>query len=531
MALTADRRRAQVARFPDHQALDEIADGLIRGVDSNIDPELIGAEISSDDFARLRVANDDLASRQSVQIPCGAAGAIFAVADALAIVLASLFGAAGYQLLLSGAPFNFNFHMGAGLAGAMLYILVGRSSGFYQVDAIFSLRRNTKDIVWHWFLTGLLLALLAFLFRIGVEFSRGSILCFAVLALPLLFASRDLMKFALFAAVRRQRVQGRRVVTAGLRSELPAIAPLELLRRFGFTEVGRVELPNNGKWSLGDNKSVLASLDRVLDIAREQGAEEIVLAVSWSDSRIIDLMRDRFRDSPLPVQLLPDRRIRHLVSNPAFSVRPSFAIEVQRAPLSRLEQAAKRGLDIVGAGLGLLLLSPLMLMTAVAIKLDTKGPVFFLQKRTGFNSKQFTIFKFRTMSVMEDGAEVVQAERNDPRVSTLGGLLRATSIDELPQLFNVLLGNMSLVGPRPHAVAHDDYYGSQLSDYAFRHHVKPGITGWAQIHGCRGGTAEVSSMKRRVDFDLWYISNWSLALDLLILFRTVTEVVRRRNAY
>jgi undecaprenyl-phosphate galactose phosphotransferase/putative colanic acid biosynthesis UDP-glucose lipid carrier transferase len=351
------------------------------------------------------------------------------------------------------------------------------------------------------------------------------------LALPLLFASRDLMKFALMSAVRRQRVQGRRVVTAGLQSELPAIAPLDLLRRFGLTEVGRVELPNSGNWSLGGNKNVLTSLDRVLDLAREKGAEEIVLAVSWNEARIIDLMRDRFRNSPLPVQLLPDRQIRHLVSNPAFSVRRSFAIEVQRAPLSRLEQAAKRGLDIVGAGLGILLLSPLMLLTAVAIKLDTKGPVFFLQKRTGFNAKQFTIFKFRTMSVMEDGAEVVQAERNDPRVSTLGALLRATSIDELPQLFNVMLGNMSLVGPRPHAVAHDSYYGGQLSDYAFRHHVKPGITGWAQIHGARGRTAEVGSMKRRLDFDLWYISNWSFALDLLILFRTFTEVMRRRNAY
>jgi lipopolysaccharide/colanic/teichoic acid biosynthesis glycosyltransferase len=135
------------------------------------------------------------------------------------------------------------------------------------------------------------------------------------------------------------------------------------------------------------------------------------------------------------------------------------------------------------------------------------------------------------MSVMEEGDSVKQVTRHDPRVSRFGRLMRASSVDELPQLFNVLFGDMSLVGPRPHAVAHDNHYGNLLSEYAFRHHVKPGITGWAQINGCRGGTAEVSMMKSRLDFDLWYINNWSLRLDIMILIRTVLEVVRPRNAY
>jgi lipopolysaccharide/colanic/teichoic acid biosynthesis glycosyltransferase len=172
-----------------------------------------------------------------------------------------------------------------------------------------------------------------------------------------------------------------------------------------------------------------------------------------------------------------------------------------------------------------------MLLTALAIKLESRGPVLFRQQRSGFNAKHFSIFKFRTMSVMEDGDSITQATRQDPRISKFGGVLRATSIDELPQLFNVLLGNMSLVGPRPHAVAHDNHYGRLLSDYAFRHHVKPGITGWAQIHGCRGGTAQVGLMKSRLDFDLWYINNWSVGLDLVILVRTFLEVLRPRNAY
>ena len=172
-----------------------------------------------------------------------------------------------------------------------------------------------------------------------------------------------------------------------------------------------------------------------------------------------------------------------------------------------------------------------MLLTALAVKLETQGPVLFRQQRSGFNAKRFMIFKFRTMTVMEDGDGVTQATRNDARITNLGAVLRSTSIDELPQLFNVLLGDMSLVGPRPHAVAHDGYYGKLLSDYAFRHHVKPGITGWAQIHGYRGGTSQVALMKKRLDFDLWYIDNWHLWLDLVILVRTCLEVVRHRNAY
>jgi undecaprenyl-phosphate galactose phosphotransferase/putative colanic acid biosynthesis UDP-glucose lipid carrier transferase len=466
-----------------------------------------------------------------LQIPCAAIGAVFAAADAGSIILASLIGAQSYQLFVSGVAWNLDFHIGAGITAVAVYLLIGRSFGFYQASEIFSVRRNAPRIIWQWLLTSLLLALLAFLFRIGVEFSRGSIICFAALALASLFASRSLMKVALNWAVEQGRVQGRRVVVVGLRDELAAVGGADLLRRFGLTEVERVVFPSHGNWSLAANKGILGSLDRALVVARDRGAEEIVLALCWNDTRGIELIRDRLRDSPLPVQLLPDRKVRYLIENPAFSVNRSLAIEIQRAPLSGLEQFAKRTLDIAGACFALLLLSPLMVLTALAIKLDSPGPVLFRQHRSGFNAKHFLIFKFRTMSVMEEGDNITQAVRHDPRVTKFGSVLRATSIDELPQLFNVLLGNMSLVGPRPHAVAHDNHYSNLLSEYAFRHHVKPGITGWAQIQGCRGGTAQVGQMKKRLDFDLWYINNWRLGLDLVILVRTVLEVVRPRNAY
>jgi len=170
-------------------------------------------------------------------------------------------------------------------------------------------------------------------------------------------------------------------------------------------------------------------------------------------------------------------------------------------------------------------------IAAIAIKLESNGPVIFRQRRRGFNDQAFVIYKLRTMKVQEDGAAVVQATKQDPRVTGVGRMLRMSSIDELPQLFNVLLGNMSIVGPRPHALIHDDEYGKMIANYAFRHHVKPGITGWAQVQGNRGGTPQLDLMEQRIALDLWYIDHWSLALDIYIMLTTSFELFRSRNAY
>jgi exopolysaccharide biosynthesis polyprenyl glycosylphosphotransferase len=192
--------------------------------------------------------------------------------------------------------------------------------------------------------------------------------------------------------------------------------------------------------------------------------------------------------------------------------------------------AAKRLLDVVLAGVAVVLLSPLLALVSLAVALESQGPVLFCQRRTGLNGKTFPIFKFRSMHVMEDGAEVKQASKNDARITRVGRIIRKLSLDELPQLFNVLAGDMSLVGPRPHAVAHDIEYGAAIPNYGVRQQVKPGITGWAQVNGARGITPSVEIMQQRVDFDAWYVANASLALDLMILARTPLEVLRTRNA-
>lgn len=195
------------------------------------------------------------------------------------------------------------------------------------------------------------------------------------------------------------------------------------------------------------------------------------------------------------------------------------------------QDAAKRAFDIAFAGSALILLMPFLLFVALLVRLDSKGPVLFSQTRTGLHGRKFQILKFRSMSVTENGQVIRQATRNDTRVTRIGRILRATSIDELPQLINVIAGDMSIVGPRPHALAHDRLYGAQITDYVIRQHVRPGLTGWAQVNGSRGPTPRLEDMQRRVELDLWYVRHWSLLLDLRIILRTVAVLLRKGAAF
>jgi putative colanic acid biosynthesis UDP-glucose lipid carrier transferase len=207
------------------------------------------------------------------------------------------------------------------------------------------------------------------------------------------------------------------------------------------------------------------------------------------------------------------------------------AISVCDTPFHGMDAVLKRTTDVALAGLALLGAAPLMVAIALAVKLSSRGPVLFRQRRYGLNGEQINVYKFRSMTVCEDGAVVTQATRNDCRITPLGRFLRRTSLDELPQLLNVLQGKMSLVGPRPHAIAHNEMYRKLISGYMIRHKVRPGITGWAQVNGLRGETDTVEKMSARVKFDIDYLNSWSPWLDLKILLRTVMLVVRDDRAY
>lgn len=233
-------------------------------------------------------------------------------------------------------------------------------------------------------------------------------------------------------------------------------------------------------------------------------------------------------------------RARDVSAGPPIGSQPAFRLlefpvgqhHLRIAPrASWYSTAAKRGLDLCVASTLLIALAPILVLVGLAIRFESAGPALFRQQRLGLNGKPFRIFKFRTMHVLEDGEHVQQAEPNDKRVTRVGRFLRASSLDELPQFVNVLQGDMSLVGPRPHAVAHDRQFGSLIANYALRRQVKPGITGWAQVNGFRGPTPTVDMMRRRIDCDIWYVQNASIRLDIGVLLRTPRELLRRRNAY
>jgi Undecaprenyl-phosphate glucose phosphotransferase len=345
-----------------------------------------------------------------------------------------------------------------------------------------------------------------------------------------LLGLRKLTKISLAAAVSRGTIGRRDIVLIGDFAELAALGPQDLLAFFGAAEVNRFTL------SREDDPLVRASTDvrvinSVANFVRRHDCKEVLLALPWGDAGRMEFVRDQIKTLPVAARLLPDMRVRSLTHFTSSARQRVLAIEIQRAPLSGAERFVKRLTDIVVASLALLLLLPVMALTAIAIKLDGPGPVIFRQHRKGFNGRQFVMFKFRTMTVQENGPVMAQATRDDPRITAIGRLLRSASIDELPQLMNVLKGNMSLIGPRPHALAHDNHFEKILSEYAFRHHVKPGITGWAQCNGARGATPSVEHISERVKLDLWYINNWSLWLDVLILIKTFFEVLRKRNAY
>jgi Undecaprenyl-phosphate glucose phosphotransferase len=298
------------------------------------------------------------------------------------------------------------------------------------------------------------------------------------------------------------------------------------LQKYGMREVGRSEFSRTANFTRERDVANAAIV-----AARATNAEQVLLALSWADTRRREFLSERLRVLPLPVRLLPDQAADLIFSRCARRFGSEILFDLQQVPLSQFNLACKRVLDVILSTFALLILSPLLLLVSAAIKLDSPGPILFRQSRKGFNGKDFKIYKFRSMTVLEDGQTICQARRGDHRITKVGRILRTSSIDELPQLFNVLRGHMSLVGPRPHAIAHDSEYTETISNYAFRHHVKPGITGWAQVHGFRGETAKLDLMKKRVELDIWYINNWSLWLDLWIILLTCFEVARRRNAY
>ena len=288
----------------------------------------------------------------------------------------------------------------------------------------------------------------------------------------------------------------------------------------------------------------IAGVERIKDQVNEECIERIVRRISRSNAREVwicvpfemgHVVRSLFfalRNHTAEVRFIPAFEEMHLLNHRMSEVAGHYAIDLSVSPMSGMSRFVKRSEDIIIGTLISIMILPVCLGIALAIKLTSPGPILFKQHREGSNGRRFKVYKFRSMRVhQEEAGQVTQAKKNDSRITPIGAFLRRTSLDELPQFYNVLQGRMSIVGPRPHALAHNEQYKELVESYMRRHKVKPGITGWAQVNGLRGETDTLQKMQRRVEYDLWYIDNWSLWLDLKIIVLTVFKGFINKNAY
>lgn len=387
-----------------------------------------------------------------------------------------------------------------------------------------------RKLLFDWLLVVGILLFLAFATKLSEQFSRKVVLTW--------FAVTPFMLFLAHAAARHvmhrlalQRNPSRSMVIVGANPLGYKLAQRIVDDPYVGMEVkGFFDDRNVTRLGI-EQGPLLGSLAELPSWARENGVGTIYITLPMvAQPRIMKLL-DELGDTTASVYFVPDIFAFDLIQARFDQLEGIPVVAICESPFAGFNSILKRLSDIFFASLALLLLWPVMLAIAMGIKMSSPGPILFKQRRYGLDGAEIMVYKFRTMRVMEDGAVVRQATRDDQRVTPFGAFLRRTSLDELPQFFNVLQGTMSIVGPRPHAVAHNEQYRKLIKRYMLRHKVKPGITGWAQINGYRGETETVEKMESRVAFDLDYMRNWSVSLDVWIMLRTLTVVLRDRNAY
>jgi Undecaprenyl-phosphate glucose phosphotransferase len=459
-------------------------------------------------------------------------GAIL-LGDIAIIVAMSCFTGIGYHLAVYHEVGEVLTFLNVGALAATIFVVPNVLLKEYRLSTFLSLSPHIRLAWRHWNVSWLCLLVLAFLAKVSVVYSRGWFVLFYVSTLAVLFLLRYLVVQLVLHASRSGLLSAQRAFLVGTGQQIGAFVQRYETWKIGVNVVGcRFLTPLPADVSTETRGQTLdRDLAEAVESARYLEPDAIYLLLPWSDTPLITRCAEMFLALPVEIHLGPEQ-ILHRFGTTQLSKRgPMSSLQLTRLPLSWFEVLQKRLFDLLSAGVALALLTPFLLIVMALIKLDSAGPVFFLQRRYGFNQREFRIVKFRTMTTLDDGAEIRQAVRDDPRITRIGRWLRRWNIDEIPQLFNVLAGDMSLVGPRPHALTHNHDYEHKISLYARRHNVKPGITGWAQIHGFRGETNTDDKMRQRVEHDLYYIDNWSIWLDLRILIQTVLSPTAYRNAY
>ena len=449
--------------------------------------------------------------------------------DVLSILTTCLLAAGVYHWYLESSWVRLFDHADVGIVMAMMYGTVRMARGGYDVKSACSGEIGFLQVLSAWNFAMCCVLILSFLTKITSSYySRGSLVLFYAGGLAGLIAMRYLVIAVVKRGVKEGWLSTSRALLIGTSQRIEDFLGRYDLRGGGLQIVDTIYLPEAAvQPGQCDRASVL---NRAVEQVREHRVEDVFLVVPWSDQVLIEQAADAFLNVPSRLHLGTERILDRYADVEISRTGPVSGLELARPALGPRQLLMKRAMDASLALMALVLLSPLFMILAAIVKLDSPGKVFFRQKRYGFNQEQFEIIKFRSMTTAEDGNEVVQAKRNDKRITRSGHWLRRTNLDELPQLINVLRGEMSIVGPRPHAIIHNREYGLKIARYARRHNVKPGITGWAQVNGFRGETDTDAKMRARVKCDLYYIDNWSLSFDLYIILKTLFSLRAYRNA-
>jgi len=438
--------------------------------------------------------------------------------------------------LFYGEPFGLRYQLLGG-ATFLLTVMVFQAAHLHQPWRGANLTGLTRRVFLGWILVIAILAMLGYVTKTSIFFSRKVVLTWMVAAPAALVALR-LEVYLGLRWLRRQGRNTRTVVIAGAGDLGRRLAwsivdtPWLGMRLGGFFDdflSGEVAIQPEGKTA--KSYPILGSLDEMIPFVQENQVQMVYLALPMRAEERLRQVVEALQDTTTSVYFVPDVFTFSLLTAGFTDLRGIPLISLWETPFFGINGWVKRLEDLILASFILIAVSPLMLFIALTVKLSSPGPVIFKQRRYGLDGHEIVVYKFRTMKVWEDGAQVPQATQNDQRVTAVGRFLRRTSLDELPQFFNVLQGTMSIVGPRPHAVAHNEYYRRLIPGYMLRHKVRPGLTGWAQVNGWRGETETLDKMEKRVEFDLDYLRRWSLGFDLKIIWLTLWRSLRDVHAY
>ena len=426
--------------------------------------------------------------------------------------------------LIFDTPPTIYYELAATLA-VLLFLFFAEIKGIYHSWRLDPIGQEVSQVLVAWLFVGCTLVILAFLGKTSATYSRLVIMTWLVLAPALLALLRVAIRFWLRELRKRGRNTRTLALAGGGKQAGRLLAQIESAPWMGLKLVGVYDDRQH------EHLPLQGDLAELVKDVRAGKIDYVYITLSSSEEgRTLQLVNE-LADTTATVCVIPDLFVFDLLHARWSSIGGVPVVSVFESPFYGVDGWLKRAEDVVLGSLILMLAMLPMLLIAIGVKLSSPGPVLFRQRRYGLNGEVIEVLKFRSMRVCEDGDRIPQATQGDPRVTRFGAFLRGSSLDELPQFFNVLQGEMSIVGPRPHAVAHNEQYRQLIHGYMLRHKVKPGITGWAQINGWRGETDTLEKMQRRIEFDLAYMRNWSLWLDIKIVFMTVVKGFSGKNAY